>query len=360
MTIVPLEILSKLYKVGFWVVYKKEHLLYNFYIKIVLRSFLSFENSRGIFMKFKLIAILLAILFMLAACTPQKAKTKEYSQEGRWMVLDYKGKAFVIDCDSSSIIIRGKVTSSITVRYVKKVVWTYNESGSNVKELDRKQLQKIFDDMDASIENEVDRVYVKARAYGSAEAVLANKVSNPKREFEFEVFLPQDCKVVVQNNSGNVSISDVKNGSVYIVNGVGNIAVTNTDAPLDIKNGEGDIKLDYVSGEFSINNGKGNINLKIEKTGSFKVSTTKGNIIAKIEKISGYGNSSIVNVGEGDVSFTAGKDVKAKIKILAKGKVKSDFDIIKTGNSYYIDLDSGGNTIEITNINGTVKIIKDY
>ncbi len=54
-------------------------------------------------------------------------------------------------------------------------------------------------------------------------------------------------------NSGNVSISDVKNGSVYIVNGVGNIAVTNTKAVLDIKNGEGDIKLDYVSGDFLIN-----------------------------------------------------------------------------------------------------------
>ncbi|WP_174299049.1 DUF4097 family beta strand repeat-containing protein [Caldicellulosiruptor hydrothermalis] len=311
-------------------------------------------------MKFKLIAILLAILFMLAACTPQKAKTKEYSQEGKWMVLDYKGKAFVIDCDSSSIIIRGKVTSDIAVRYVKKVVWTYNESGSNVKELDRMELQKIFDDMDASIENEVDRVYVKARAYGSTEAVLANKVSNPKREFKFEIFLPQDCKVVVQNNSGSVSISDIKGGSVYIVNGVGNIAVTNTETVLDIKNGEGDIKLDYVSGDFLISNGKGNINLKIEKTGSFKVSTTKGNIIAKIEKVSGYGNSSIVNVGEGDISFAAGKAVKAKIKISAKGKVKSDFDIIKMGDGYYIDLDSGENTIKITNMNGTVKIIKDY
>ncbi|ADQ03766.1 hypothetical protein Calow_0158 [Caldicellulosiruptor owensensis OL] len=311
-------------------------------------------------MKLKLITILLAILCMLVSCTPQKPKTKEYSQEGRWMVLDYKGKAFILDCDSSSIIIRGKVTSDITVRYVKKVIWTYNETISNTGEPDEKEAQKIFDDMDASIENEVDRVYVKARAYGTAEAVLANKVSNPKREFEFEVFLPQDCKIVVQNNSGNVSVSDIKGGSVYIVNGVGNIAVTNTYAPLDIKNGEGDVKLDYVSGNFLINNGKGNINLKIEKTSSFKVSTTKGNITVKIEKISGYGNLSIVNAGEGDVTFDVGKDVKAKIKVLTQGKIKSDFDFIKTGNSYYIDLDSGGNTIEITNLKGFVRIYKNY
>uniref|UniRef100_A0A7C5Z4M7 DUF4097 domain-containing protein n=1 Tax=Caldicellulosiruptor owensensis TaxID=55205 RepID=A0A7C5Z4M7_9FIRM len=311
-------------------------------------------------MKLKLITILLAILCMLVSCTPQKPKTKEYSQEGRWMVLDYKRKAFVLDCDSSSIIIRGKVTSDITVRYVKKVIWTYNETGSNTGESDEKEAQKIFDDMDASIENEVDRVYVKARAYGTAEAVLANKVSNPKREFEFEVFLPQDCKIVVQNNSGNVSVSNIKGGSVYIVNGVGNIAVTNTDAPLDIKNGEGDIKLDYISGNFLINNGKGNINLKIEKTSSFKVSTTKGNITVKIEKISGYGNLSIVNAGEGDVTFDVGKDVKAKIKVLTQGKIKSDFDFTKTGNSYYIDLDSGGNTIEITNLKGFVRIYKNY
>jgi len=311
-------------------------------------------------MKFKLITILLAILFMLVSCTPQKPKTKEYSQEGRWMVLDCKGKAFVLDCDSSSIIIRGKVTSDITVRYIKKVIWTYNETSSNTVQPDEKEAQKIFDDMDASIENEVDRVYVKARAYGSAEAVLANMVSNPKREFEFEIFLPQDCKVVVQNNSGNVSISDIKGGSVYIVNGVGNIAVTNTDAPLDIKNGEGDIKLDYVSGDFLINNGKGNINLKIEKTGSFKVSTTKGNVMVKIDRTNGYGNSSFVSVGEGDITFAAGKGVKAKIKILTKEKIKSDFDFIKTGNSYYIDLDSGGNTIEITNLKGFVRIYKNY
>ncbi|WAM36049.1 DUF4097 domain-containing protein [Caldicellulosiruptor acetigenus] len=312
-------------------------------------------------MKFKLIAILLAILFMLAACTPQKAKTKEYSQEGRWMVLDYKGKAFVIDCDSSSIIIRGKVTSDITVRYVKKVVWTYNESGSNVKELDRKQLQKIFDDMDASIENEVDRVYVKARAYGSAEAVLANKVSNPKREFEFEVFLPQDCKVVVQNNSGNVSISDVKNGSVYIVNGVGNIAVTNTDAPLDIKNGEGDIKLDYVSGEFSINNGKGNINLKIEKTGSFKVSTTKGNIVAKIDRISGYGMRSFLTVGGGNIQLFTGKLLEANIIVKTKRKIETDFKLEKRNEIYYLQgTSTSKNLIEIVNLNGTTKILKNY
>ncbi|ACM59372.1 hypothetical protein B0S90_0490 [Caldicellulosiruptor bescii] len=312
-------------------------------------------------MKFKLMIILLTFLLMLVACTPQKTKTKEFSQEGRWTVLDYKGKAFVIDCDSSFIAIRGKkATSDIAIRYIKKVVWTYNESGSNVSELDEKELQKIFDDMDLSIENEVDRVYVKARAYTTSEAVLANKVSNPKREFEFEVFLPQDCKVVVQNNSGSVSVSDIKDGSVYIVNGVGNIAVTNTGVPLDIKNGEGDIKLDYVSGDFLINNGKGNINLKIEKTGSFKVSTTKGNVVAKIDRINGYGNSSFVSVGEGDISFAAGKGVKAKIKILAKGKVKSDFDLTKTGNSYYIDLDSGGNTIEITSLKGFVRIYKNY
>lgn len=54
------------------------------------------------------------------------------------MVLDYKGKVFVIDCDSFFIIIRGKVMFDIIVRYVKKVVWIYNESGSNVKEFDRK------------------------------------------------------------------------------------------------------------------------------------------------------------------------------------------------------------------------------
>ncbi|WPX09046.1 DUF4097 family beta strand repeat-containing protein [Anaerocellum danielii] len=310
-------------------------------------------------MKFKLVVVLLAILFILAACTPQKAKTKEYSQEGRWSVLGCKGKAFVIDCDSSSIIIRGKVTSDITVRYIKKVIWTYNEKNTAVQP-DEKEAQKIFDDMDASIENEVDRVYIKARAYGSAEAVLANKVSNPKREFEFEVFLPQDCKVVVQNNSGNVSVSSIKDGSVYIVNGVGNIAVTNSNAVLDIKNGEGDIKLDYVSGDFLINNGKGNIILKVEKTNSFKVSATKGNIFTKIEKISGYGNHSSLNVGEGDISFAAGKGVNAKIKILSKERIKSDFDFTKTGNSYFINLDSGGNTIEITSLKGFVRIYKNY
>lgn len=43
--------------------------------------------------------------------------------------------------------------------------------------------------MDVSIENEVDRVYVKVRVYGSVEVVLVNKVLNLKREFEFEVFL---------------------------------------------------------------------------------------------------------------------------------------------------------------------------
>jgi len=311
-------------------------------------------------MKFKLITILLAILFMLVSCTPQKPKTREYSQSGRWVVLDYKGKAFVLDCDSSSIIIRGKVTSDITVRYVKKVIWTYNETSSNTGEPNEEEVQKIFDDMDASIENEFERVYVKARAYGSTEAVLANKVSNPKREFEFEVFLPQDCKVVVQNNSGNVSVSDIKGGSVYIVNGVGNIAVTNTDAPLDIKNGEGDIKLDYVSGDFQVTNGKGNINLKIENTGSFKVLQTKGNVVLKINRTSGYGNSSFINVGEGDITFDVGKDVRAQVKVLTQGKIKSDFDFTKTGNSYYIDLDSGRNTIDITNLKGFVRIYKNY
>ncbi|BCS82220.1 DUF4097 family beta strand repeat-containing protein [Anaerocellum diazotrophicum] len=307
-------------------------------------------------MKLKLAIVFLAILLMLVACAPQKTKTKEYSQEGRWKVLGYRGKAFVIDCDSSFIVIRGKATSDIAIRYIKKVIWRYNESGNNVKDLDKTQLQKIFDDMDLSIENEIDRVYIKARAYATSEAVLANKVSNPKKEFKFEIFLPQECKVVVQNNSGSVSISDVKGGSFYIVNGVGDIEVTNTETVLDIKNGEGNIKLDYVSGDFTINNGKGNINLKIEKTGSFKVSTTKGNVIAKIEKVSGYANSSFLNVGEGDINFAVGKDVKAKVKILAKGKVKSDFDLTKTGNSYYIDLDSGGNTIEITSLKGFVRI----
>jgi len=34
--------------------------------------------------------------------------------------------------------------------------------------------------------------------------------------------------------------------------------------------------------------------------------------------------------------------------------------MIKTGKHYYIDLDSGKNLIEIVNLNGTVKIAKNY
>lgn len=312
-------------------------------------------------MKLKLASILFAIAFLLAACTPQKTKVKEYSQEGKWKILDYQGKAFVIDCDSSSIVIRGITTSDITVRYVKKVIWTSEKKDNSYnEEIDKSELQKIFDDMDAAVENETDRVYVKARAYTTAEAVLANKVSNPKREFEFEIFLPEDCKIVIQNSNGNISVSNIKNGSIYIVNGVGNIAVTNTKAVLNVKNGEGDIKLDYVSGDFTINNGKGDINLKVEKTGTFKVSTAKGNINAKVENITGYKNSSLLSAGEGNVTFSASKNINAKIKIFTKEKIKSDFDFTKIGGSYIVDLDSGANTIEIISLRGLVRLYKSY
>ena len=311
-------------------------------------------------MKPRIFLVFVLILTLLSGCKRSEPNVKEYSKEGRWEIFNFKGKAFFLDCDNSNVIIRGKKElKSATVRYVKKIFWNVDDKTSSSKLLTKSEIEKTFDDMEIKIENTLDRLYIKARAY-SGEAILANTLSNPKKEFEFEVFLPEKCNVLVQNSNGNVSISDIQDGSIYIVNGKGNITITDAKASIEVKNGEGNIRLDYVNGDFSINNGNGNINLKVEKAGVFKVIGTKGNINAKIDELDGFGLSSFVSLGEGNVTFLVGKNIRARIKVNANGKVQSNFNMIKTGKHYYIDLDSGKNLIEIVNLNGTVKIAKNY
>ncbi|WAM31641.1 DUF4097 family beta strand repeat-containing protein [Caldicellulosiruptor naganoensis] len=304
--------------------------------------------------------VFVLILSLLSGCKHEESAVKEYSKEGRWEILNFKDKAFMLDSDNANIIIRGKKgTEHATIRYIKRIIWNIDDKITSAKAFSKSEIEKTFDDMQIKIERTVDRLYIKARAY-SGEAILANTLSNPKKEFKFEIFLPENSKVFVQNSNGNISISNIQGGSIYIVNGKGNVTVTDAKASIEIKNGEGDIRLDYINGDFSINNGNGNINLKVKKAGVFKVIGTKGNITAKVDALLGFGLSSLVNLGEGDISFFVGKDVKARIKVNAKGRVKSDFSMIKTTSGHYIDLDSGKNSIEIINSKGTVRIIKDY
>lgn len=311
-------------------------------------------------MKFKFFFIAVMFLTFLTGCRRLDENVKEFSKEGRWEILNFEGRALLLDCDSSKVIIRGKKgAKDATIRYVKKIFWEVESKKTSNTSFSESEVGKIFDEMAVKLENTLDRVYIKAKAY-SGEAILANTVSNPKREFEFEVFLPEKSKILVQNGDGNVSISGIQGGSIYIVNGKGNVTVTDVKASIDIKNGEGNVKLDYIDGDFSINNGNGDINLKVDRTSTFKVVGTKGNINAKIEKVDGFGLSSFVSLGEGNIAFFVGKNVKAQIKLNTKGRVQSNFDMVKMGKHYYIDLDSGKNKIEIINLNGTVRIEKNY
>jgi len=311
-------------------------------------------------MKLRIFLVFILILSLLSGCKRHEASVKEYSKEGRWEILNFKGKAFLLDCDNSNVIIKGeKEAKNATIRYIKKIVWNIDDKTSSSKTLSKSGIEKTFNDMEIKIESTLDRLYIKARAY-SGEAILANTLSNPKKEFEFEVFLPEKSKVLVQNSNGNVSISDIQDGSIYIVNGKGNVTITGAKASIEVKNGEGNIRLDNINGDFSINNGNGNINLEVKKAGVFKVIGTKGNITTKIEELDGVGLSSFVSLGEGNINFYVGKNVRARIKVNAKGKIQSHFNMIKTGKSYSIDLDSGKNLIEIVNLNGTVKIAKNY
>lgn len=311
-------------------------------------------------MKPRIFLVFILILTLLSGCKRLEDNVKEYSKGGRWEILNFKGKAFMLDCDNANIIIRGKKgTKHATIRYIKRIIWNIDDKTASAKAFSKSEIEKTFDDMEIKIESTFDRLYIKARAY-SGEAILTNTLSNPKKEFEFEIFLPENSKVFVQNSNGNVSISDIHGGSIYIVNGKGNVTVADAKASIEIKNGEGDIRLDYIDGDFSINNGNGNINLKVENTNNFKVSLTKGDVAAKFEKTSGYRNISYINVGEGNIKFSIGKDVKARIKILSNNDVKSDFKLAKVGDSFYLDLNSGKNIIEIISLKGTIKVEKDY
>ncbi|WAM33938.1 DUF4097 family beta strand repeat-containing protein [Caldicellulosiruptor morganii] len=311
-------------------------------------------------MKLRILFALILVLSFLSGCRDQKASVREYSKEGRWEILNFDGRAFVLDSDNANVIIRGKKgTKEATIRYIKKVVWNADDKTDLKKEFSKSDLEKTFDDMEIKLENDLDRVYIKARAY-SREAILENTLSNPKKSFEFEIYLPENSKIFVQNSNGNVSISKIQRGSIYIVNGKGNVTVTDAKASIEVKNGEGNVALDYISGNFSINNGNGNINLKVEKTGTFTVTGTKGNITAKVDALESSTMSSLITLGEGDINFFVGKDVKARIKVNAKGRLKSDFKMIRVSDYHYINIDSGINSIEIVNYKGNIRVAKDY
>lgn len=309
-------------------------------------------------MRFKFFILGTFLLILLSGCSKSSQKELEFSYKGRWELSGVKNQSFRLDCDNGNIIIRGKDgINKVTVGWTKKVYWQKDLSKSNNKEINKDETKKIFDDMELQIDKTLREIYIKARAY-KGEAILSNTLSNPKKEFIFDITLPSNMNLIIQNSNGNINFKNIKMHT-YIVSGNGNIKAKDIKGTVSIKNGAGNIDLDYISGNILINNGSGDININAKAMEQINITNTLGNITARIDGINGSKNS-FISSGNGDVSLKFTKNTHSILKIITKGKVKSDFGWTKQKNVYLIDVNSGKNQIEIVNLNGTTKVGKGY
>jgi DUF4097 and DUF4098 domain-containing protein YvlB len=149
---------------------------------------------------------------------------------------------------------------------------------------------------------------------------------------EYEITVPMDCRINVENLSGDVTVSDISE-SVYINAACGNLYVHNIRGEIDLETNSGQTRAAEIEGNISIVSTSSDIIID-SVTGFVDVRSTSGDAVGR----SIFGPVTIVQTS-GDVDLE---------RILGDAKIKS------TSGSIYLEQDSG--SVDIVTCSGNIKV----
>ena len=190
---------------------------------------------------------------------------------------------------------------------------------------------------------------------------------------DFVIMVPNETKVNVDGNLGEVSISSIK-GNAVITNGFGGVTVDNIEGALSVSTNSGDVNASSVkaaSEDIELHSDFGAVTLKNAGGSNITLDSNSGTITLREVRVTGdittktdFGNTSFENGSTNSLSIetNSGAVILKKVTVNKEIKVRDDFGEIGLGQAYAAsyDLHTKSGSITIDGAKGKLKAYTDF
>ena len=190
---------------------------------------------------------------------------------------------------------------------------------------------------------------------------------------DFVVTVPNETKVDVDNNLGDVSVANLK-GKAVIANDFGEIKVENIEGALSVSNNSGEVTATAIKAgneDIELNSDFGAVTLKNATGENITLDSNSGTITLKEVRAAGdittktdFGNTTFEN-GSSDslsVETNSGAVSLVKLNVTKEIKVQDDFGEIELGQALAAsyDLHTNSGSITVDGAKGKLKAHTDF
>lgn len=283
------------------------------------------QKKRVIFLT--VIFVLISTVSLLASTyTKEFNKTIDFLSGGKVNVKNVNGKIYLTSWDKESVKVEAEI---------------------KVKARSRREADDIFEKVKIIIDRQSDVVTIepdypkKQREGGFWDWIFGLHKSTPTVNFTIKV--PKKSDLSIRSTNGHLTVVDIK-GEVNLGTVNGGIDADEINGPLDAHTTNGAIKV-------------------AELNGSLDTHTTNGSITARLTRFS-EDDEIQVNTTNGSVRLTLPADIKADVKAsTVNGSIHTDFPLTVQGKILKKRLrgkiNGGGGIIDLSTVNGSIKIYED-
>ena len=241
--------------------------------------------------------------------------------------------------------------------------------------------RKIADNMVMKVERERSSLIVNTGFMEKPEdnpsfwnKLLGTAQDNPNGAIDFEILVPENCDVVISNNTGAMRLSNLRGsidlrssssdiqlntieGEVTVNNASGNTTGDLIYGPVMIHQPMGKIELNWIEGDIKIKSSSASISIKQER-GAVDLISASGSVDVRTNLLSSRDN--FISTESGDVNLVVSRSASASLDIASDlGNVKTDIPITITsvsGRRLVGEFGDRGVTIHVTSSTGDVSV----
>jgi hypothetical protein len=238
--------------------------------------------------------------------------------------------------------------------------------GADVKSVEVKVLRTAHDRTQSEAETEVKTIRYKIEQTGNS---LTIKYELPQmtafninlNTVDFTVTVPNETAVNIDNNLGNVGVSNIK-GNAVIVNDFGEVKANHIEGTLSVSNNSGEVDASSImagSGDIQLSSEFGAVTLQDASGKDIALDSNSGTITLQDVRATGditthtdFGNTSFENGSTNSLSVetNSGAVSLKKVRVSKEIKVQDDFGEIQLeealANSYDLHTKSGSVTVD--------------
>ena len=198
-------------------------------------------------------------LLLLLSCAPPAFAAQQAQREIQRTATLPPGRAFRVEHSFGNLSIRTQPGRTATIRAVI-------ECRAN----SRDRAEALCKGIDVAVQEGADRVTVQTKVPDDRSR------RDVGFQINYDIALPQDTPLQVENRFGAVSVRDLQANAV-IVNTSGSVRVTGGRGRRDIDNKFGDVDLEMQNGDLKVTNNSGNVVI-YDVRGSVDVGNRFGNV----------------------------------------------------------------------------------